>query len=160
MDKYYTTATMLFVIIYIAAEGNKCALQFIIVFNMALEFHFSFICTPVYCIPHASAVGSLTCLCDQFRTPDCVRVNETWGECNTTGGLCVASWERIYRTTIVYTRFICSDDQLLRYRCLPTGVQTSGSTLYPAVTACCASDNCNTQEYLYSQVNATIECQK
>eukprot|EP00731_Ephydatia_muelleri_P006458 Em0003g706a len=122
MDKYYvyTTATLLFSIIYIPTE-----------------------------------VGSLTCLCDQFSTPDCVRVNESTGECNTTEGLCVASWERIYKTTIVYTRFVCSDDQLLRYTCLPAGAQTSGGRLYPAVTACCATDYCNTQQYLDFHVNAT-----
>eukprot|EP00731_Ephydatia_muelleri_P006457 Em0003g705a len=80
------------------------------------------------------------------------------GECNATGGtqLCLATWERSPIGGMIIVQYSCSNIGILRYSCLPDGMQLVGRPPFPIVKVCCESDYCNSPNALQSSVNASV----
>lgn len=109
-----------------------------------------------------TSAQALRCYCDQFNTAGCVRTNSsssTLGECSATEGqqLCLAAWERSPSGGIIIVQYFCSDIGILRYSCLPDGVQVLGGPQFPIVKVCCETDYCNSPAELQYFVNATVQ---
>ena len=124
--------------------------------TLAFSSLFSFFSSSSGIPPHTAQ--TFKCYCNQFNTIGCVRKNSTWGECSATAGeqLCIAAWERSPIDSLIIVEYFCSDVALLRYSCLPNGVQMLGSKQFPIVKVCCESDYCNGPTRLQSFVDALV----